>query len=74
MPSFSFKAIVVCMTLVGTLGMVNAQAASKTQAAAPAAATTQKASLLGGKLAFTLPAGFVQGDCPRSTKKPRLKA
>lgn len=73
MPSFSFKAIVVCMALVGTLGMVNAQAASKTQAAAPAAATTQKASLLGGKLAFTLPAGFVQGDMPEIDEKAKAQ-
>jgi len=63
MRSFSLKAIVMCMALVGTQSMITAQAATKPQAAAPAAAA-QKASLLGGKLTFTLPAGYVQGEMP----------
>ncbi|MCF5707326.1 polyribonucleotide nucleotidyltransferase [Pseudomonas syringae] len=70
MTSFSLKAIVMCMALVGVQGMVSAQAATKTQATAPAA-TAQKASLLDDKLAFTLPAGFVQGEMPEIDDKAK---
>ncbi|MBA1232582.1 polyribonucleotide nucleotidyltransferase [Pseudomonas viridiflava] len=70
MKSFSLKAIVMCMALVGVQGMVSAQAATKTQATAPAT-TAQKASLLDDKLAFTLPAGFVQGEMPEIDDKAK---
>ncbi|WP_024695524.1 polyribonucleotide nucleotidyltransferase [Pseudomonas syringae] len=62
MRSFSFKAIAMCVALFGAQGIVSVQAATNAPAATAAAA--QKASLLGGKLAFTLPAGYVQGEMP----------
>lgn len=70
MKSFSLKAIVMCMAPVGVQGMVSAQAATKTQATAPAT-IAQKASLLDDKLAFTLPAGFVQGEMPEIDDKAK---
>ncbi|MCD5996642.1 polyribonucleotide nucleotidyltransferase [Pseudomonas sp. CDFA 602] len=72
MRSFSLKAIVMCMALVGIQGIVTVQAATKQQAAAPAAAA-QKASLLGGKLTFTLPAGYVQGEMPEIDAKAKAQ-
>ncbi len=41
--------------------------------AAPAAAAVQKASLLGGKLAFTIPAGYVQGEMPEIDAKAKAQ-
>ncbi|KPX30679.1 hypothetical protein [Pseudomonas ficuserectae] len=75
MRSFGFKAIVVCVALAACQSMVSVQAATKPQAAAPAAAAAavQKASLLGGKLAFTIPAGYVQGEMPEIDAKAKAQ-
>ncbi|KPC32962.1 Uncharacterized protein ABJ99_1815 [Pseudomonas syringae pv. cilantro] len=72
MRSFGFKAIVVCIVLAACQSMISVQAATKPQAAAPAAAA-QKVSLLGGKLAFTVPAGFVQGEMPEIDAKAKAQ-
>ncbi|KPY41327.1 Uncharacterized protein ALO48_01064 [Pseudomonas syringae pv. rhaphiolepidis] len=73
MRSFGFKAIVVCVALAACQSMVSVQAATKPQTAAPAAAVVQKASLLGGKLAFTIPAGYVQGEMPEIDAKAKAQ-
>ncbi|CAM3461089.1 polyribonucleotide nucleotidyltransferase [Pseudomonas floridensis] len=72
MRSFSFKAMVIGMALVGAQATVSAQAATPAQATAPAAAV-QKASVLDGKLAFTLPAGYVRGEMPEIDEKAKAQ-
>jgi hypothetical protein len=66
MPSFNLKVIVACIALFGGVTAVEAQTKAQPakQAVAPA-----KASVLGGKLAFTLPAGYVQGEMPEIDEK-----
>ncbi|SDX09079.1 hypothetical protein SAMN05444064_11296 [Pseudomonas syringae] len=71
MRSFGFKAIVICVALAACQSMISVQAATKPQATAPAAA--QKVSLLGGKLAFSVPTGFVQGEMPEIDAKAKAQ-
>ncbi|MDU8500522.1 polyribonucleotide nucleotidyltransferase [Pseudomonas syringae] len=76
MRSFGFKAIAVCIALAASQVAINVQAAAKAEAAAPAAApapAAQKVSLLGGKLAFTVPAGYVQGEIPEVDEKAKAE-
>ncbi|NAS98937.1 polyribonucleotide nucleotidyltransferase [Pseudomonas syringae] len=74
MRSFGFKAIAVCIALATSQVAINVQAATKADATAPAAApAAQKVSLLGGKLAFTLPAGYVQGEIPEVDAKAKAQ-
>ncbi|MDU8431122.1 polyribonucleotide nucleotidyltransferase [Pseudomonas syringae pv. actinidifoliorum] len=74
MRSFGFKAIAVCIALATSQVAINVQAATKADAAAPAAApAARKVSLLGGKLAFTVPAGYVQGEIPEVDAKAKAQ-
>ncbi|KPX25157.1 hypothetical protein [Pseudomonas syringae group genomosp. 3] len=76
MRSFGFKAIAVCVALAASQVAINVQAATKAEAVAPAAApapAAQKVSLLGGKLAFTVPAGYVQGEIPEVDEKAKAE-
>ncbi|MFJ4141682.1 polyribonucleotide nucleotidyltransferase [Pseudomonas sp. NPDC089734] len=68
MQIFSFKAMVMCVALFGCQGLISAQAASKADTEKKAVAI-QKASLLDGKLAFTLPAGYVRSEMPEIDEK-----
>lgn len=68
MRSFSLKAVMVCVALLGCQATLTAQAATKPQAAKQAAAQ-EKVSALGGKLAFTLPEGFMKGEMPEIDEK-----
>ncbi|MBX8543273.1 polyribonucleotide nucleotidyltransferase [Pseudomonas cichorii] len=68
MQSFSLKAVMLCVALASCQSIVSAQAATK-PAAEKQAAASQKASLLDGKLAFTLPAGYVKGEMPEIDAK-----
>ncbi|RMQ47107.1 hypothetical protein ALQ04_00092 [Pseudomonas cichorii] len=68
MRTFSLKAVMMCVALVGCQSLLSVQAATK-PAAEKQAAASQKASLLGGKLAFTLPAGYVKGEMPEIDAK-----
>ncbi|MBX8475784.1 polyribonucleotide nucleotidyltransferase [Pseudomonas cichorii] len=68
MQSFSLEAVALCVALVGCQGIASAQAATK-PAAEKQAVASQKASLLDGKLAFTLPAGYVKGEMPEIDAK-----
>lgn len=68
MPNFNLKAVLACVVLLGGVLAVEAQAQTKAQPARQAAAPA-KASLLGGKLAFTLPAGYVKGEMPEIDEK-----
>ena len=68
MQSFSLKAVMLCVALASCQGIVSAQAATK-PAAEKQAAASQKASLLDGKLTFTLPAGYVKGEMPEIDAK-----
>lgn len=63
MPKFDLKAVVACIALLGGMMAVEAQADTKSKSTKQVAAQ-EKVSLLGGKLAFTLPAGFVKGEMP----------
>ncbi|MCQ3025765.1 polyribonucleotide nucleotidyltransferase [Pseudomonas tremae] len=76
MLSSGFKAIALCVALAASQVAINVQAATKAEAAAPAtapASAAQKVSLLGGKLAFTVPAGYVAGDMPDIDEKARAQ-
>ncbi|KPW58767.1 Uncharacterized protein ALO86_02379 [Pseudomonas syringae pv. berberidis] len=76
MRSFGFKAIAVCVALAASQVAINVQAATKVEAAAPVTApvpAAQKVSLLGGKLAFTVPAGYVQGEMPEVDAKAKAQ-
>ncbi|OUM09430.1 polyribonucleotide nucleotidyltransferase [Pseudomonas syringae] len=72
MKSFGFKAMVVCIALAAGQAAIHVQAATKPQAGVPAAAA-QKVSLLGGKLAFTVPAGYVAAEIPEIDEKAKAQ-
>ena len=72
MPQFNLKAAVACIALLSGVLALEAQAQTKTQPAKQAAAPV-KASLLGGKLAFTVPAGYVKGEMPEIDEKAKAQ-
>jgi hypothetical protein len=69
---FNLKAIVVCIALSGSVMTLEAQAQTQPQTKpqpSKQAAATEKVSLLGGKLAFSLPAGYVKDEMPEIDAK-----
>jgi hypothetical protein len=68
MSRFDFKAVAICVALLGAVTALNVHADTASKASKQAAAQ-EKVSLLSGKLLFTLPAGYVKDAMPEIDKE-----